>query len=104
MFEYIKSYEFMSMLALFTYWMPAAICLAVYFFRFISLYKKDLKNCENEYYNPSLTIGLIVWLLICAITPAVNLLALVFDCASSVFKWLGTVLNIPLVKKKRATA
>ena len=102
MFEYLTSFEFLSALALFIYWIPAAICLSVYFLRCVSLYQKDLSKCEEKHYSPELTVGLIVWLLICAITPAVNLFALVFDCASSVFKWLGGLLNIPLVSKREA--
>ncbi len=100
MIDYAKSYEFMSMLALFTYWIPAFICAAVYLFRSVSLYKTDLDNCEKKHYYPKLTVGLIVWMIIRAITPAINLFALVFDCASSVFKWLGRVFDIPLVARK----
>jgi len=102
MIDYFKSYEFISMLALFTYWIPASVCLSVYFFRSIKLYKSDLKKCNDEHYRPDLTIGLLVWMLICSVIPAVNLLALVFDCAGSVFKWLGQVLDIPLVRKQRS--
>jgi hypothetical protein len=100
--EYITSYEFVSMLALFTYWIPLAICLSVYFFRTIKLYRLDLSNCNDKFYTPTLTIGLIVWMFLLAITPAINLFALVFDCAGSVFKWLGKSLNIPLVKKQHS--
>ena len=100
MIDYVKSYEFLSMLALFTYWIPGGICLAVYFFRVVNLYRDDLKKCHQEYYAPELTLGRIVWLVVCAIMPAVNIIALVFDCAGCVFTWLGKVLNIPLVRKR----
>lgn len=102
MIDYVKSYEFMSTLALFTYWIPAAICLGVYFFRTIGLYKSDLAQCEEKYYRPELTVGLIIWMLVCALTPAVNLLALVFDCAASVFKWVGKTFDMPLVRHRPA--
>jgi len=102
MIDYVKSYEFISMLALFTYWMPALICAVVYLFRIVVMYKMDLDKCEENHYTPKLTVGLIVWFIICSITPAINLFALVFDCASSVLKSLGRFLDIPLVKKKAA--
>ena len=98
--SYAVSYEFMSMLALFTYWVPLFICLTVYLFRLIGMYKEDLSKCEKEFYTPQLTLGLIVWSVSVSIIPAINLFALVFDCGSSVFKWLGQFLDIPLVKKR----
>ncbi len=102
MLEYVKSFEFTSTIALFVYWMPLLICAIVYLFRTIRMYKEDLsKREEAKYYSPTLTVGLIVWMIILAITPCINLFALVFDCASSVFTWLGKVLDIPLVPKKQ---
>lgn len=66
------------------------------------MYKEDLSKREDEkYYSPTLTVGLIVWMIIMTITPCINLFALVFDCASSVFSWIGKVLDIPLVPKKQ---
>lgn len=102
MTEYSTSFEFTSLIALFIYWIPAAICVFVYLFRDVGIYKRELASCENKYYQPELTVGLIVWQILCSLVPAVNLLALVFDCASSVFKWLGKFLNIPLVPKRKA--
>ncbi len=100
MIEYFKSYEFVSFLALFTYWIPALICLTVYLFQCIYEYKRDLHNSSESHYNPTLTIGVIVWRIVLSITPGINIIAMVFDTASSVFKWLGSVLDIPLVRKK----
>ncbi len=100
MIEYVKSFEFNSLLALFVYWIPTAICVAVYLFRSIGLYKRDLKKCDEKYYSPQLTIGLIIGYTILAITPCVNLFAMVFDCLGSVFKWLGRFMDIPLVPKR----
>lgn len=104
MFEGLKSavtgYEFISMLALFTYWIPLIICLTVYFFRFIGAYKEDLKLCTKEYYTPKLTLGVIVWYVVISVIPCINLFALVFDCASSAFRWFGRALDFPLVRKK----
>lgn len=100
MIDYLTGFEFISFLALFVYWIPAAICISVYCIRFVAMYQNDLSKSKEEYYRPELTIGLIIWFIGCALIPGVNLFALVFDCASSVFKWLGSVLNIPLVPKR----
>jgi hypothetical protein len=100
--DYLRSFEFTSMLALYVYWVPLTVCLVVYFFRTIARYKLDLKRCEEKHYSPELTIGRIVWYVVLTITPSVNLFALVFDCASSVFKWLGRVFDVPLVPKRPA--
>jgi len=94
------SYEFLSMLALFTFWVPLTICLTVYLFRFVAMYKKDLQMCSEMHYRPSLTLGKIVWYLSISIIPGINLFTLVFDCASSLFKWLGRVLDFPLVRAR----
>lgn len=102
MIEYVKSFEFTSMLALYVYWVPLFICAVVYFFRTIKLYKSDLtKRQESRFYIPTLTVGLIVWFILLTITPCANLFALVFDCASSVFTWFRKVLDIPLVPKQK---
>ncbi len=98
--NYAMSYEFISMIALFTYWIPLAICSFVYFFRFIQAYKDDLANCEEEFYQPTLTIGAIVWYISITIIPGINIFATVFDCGSSIFKWLGKTLSFPLVRKR----
>lgn len=101
MIAYIKSFEFASTIALFVYWIPGAICLAVYFVTAINMYRADVqKRDEGKYYAPSLTIGWIVWHLLAAITPAANLIALVFDCMADMFKWFGDFLDIPLVPKR----
>ena len=102
MIEYITSFEFTSMLALIIYWIPLLICATVYLTRTLLLYKADLKKCQDKFYTPTLTVGLIVWRVILTVTPCVNLLATVFDCSSSVFRWLGKFLDIPLVPKRSA--
>lgn len=103
MLDYVKSFEFTSTLAILVYWVPAAICFVVYFFRCIGLYKKDMGSCGERYYTPELTIGTILWFVLASVTPCANLFALVFDCLASVFKWLGAFFDIPLVPKRRDT-
>lgn len=101
MIDYIKSFEFTSAIALFVYWIPAAICIGVYFFKMIGMYRADIKaRDEGKYYSPDLTIGWVFWHVLASITPAANLIALVFDCMADVFKLLGAFMDIPLVPKK----
>lgn len=102
MIDYIKSFEFASALALFIYWIPAAICLSVYFVTAINLYRADVKSRdEGKYYSPKLTIGWIFWHVWVSITPTANLIALVFDCMADVFRCLGAFMDIPLVPKRK---
>lgn len=98
MIEYVTSFEFTSFLAVFVYWIPALVCATVYLFRGINAYRTDLQNCTERFYHPKLTVGMIIWHLIVVVTPCINLLAMVFDCAGSVFKWLGRVFDFPLVR------
>ena len=102
MIDYLKSVEFSSTLVLFIYWIPANICLGVYFVTAVNLYRADVRSRDHEakYYSPKLTIGWIFWHFLAAITPAANLIALVFDCMADLFKFLGSILDIPLVPKK----
>lgn len=101
MIDYVTSFEFTSTIALLVYWLPTAICLGVYFFKMIGMYRADIqKRDEGKYYSPRLTIGWIVWHVIASVTPAANLIALVFDCMADVFKWLGAFLDIPLVPQR----
>lgn len=98
MIDFVTSFEFTSFLALLVYWTPLAICTAVYFFRAIRLYRTDLEKCQKEYYSPELTIGLIFWMLFLSVTPLINIFALVFDCAASVFRLIIDAFDIPLVR------
>ena len=100
MLDFLKSFEFMSGLGVFTYWIPLLICTCVYFFRAIWLYKSDLSRCNENHYTPKLTVGLIIWFIILSVTPCINMFAMVFDCAASVFKWIGRFFDIPLVPKR----
>lgn len=101
MIEYLTSFEFTSTLSIFVYWAPLVICLLVYTFRCIAEYRTDIAKSANEHYSPTLTVGVILWRAILSTVPCVNLFAMVFDCASSVFKSLGRFFDIPLVPKQR---
>lgn len=101
MIDYLTSFDFTSALAIFLYWIPALICLSVYSVRAVRYYKDDLTKCTDDYYRPNLTVGRLVWWILCSITPGANLFALVFDCASSIMGFLVDVLDIPLVPKRK---
>jgi hypothetical protein len=95
--SYLMSFEFTSAIALLVYWTPLAICAVVYVIRGFEAYRADLKCRGGKYYTPSLTVGSIIWHAVLAITPCVNLFALVFDCLASVFRAIGKFLSVPLV-------
>lgn len=99
--EWLTSYQFASLLALYTYWIPLAVCSAVYVMRCAAYYRADVKASSEKYYSPKLTIGYIVWHIIITTLPAINIFAMVFDCAGSVFRWLGDVMDVPLVRAKK---
>ena len=100
MFEFISSYNFISTLAIFTYWIPLFICSCVYLFRGVGLYKNDLRSCTDEHYSPGLRLSEIFWGAVLSITPVVNVLAMLFDCMGSVFRFIGKTLNYPLVRHR----
>ncbi|MFA5262375.1 MAG: hypothetical protein WC378_01020 [Opitutaceae bacterium] len=100
MIDWIKNYQFNNLLALYTYWVPLAVCLTVYACRFVRAYREDVKKSAEDYYHPTLTVGAIFGHVLLAVVPAVNLFTMVFDCMGSVFRWLGEVFDIPLVRKK----
>ncbi len=93
---WVTDYEFNSRLAFYTYWVPMMICLLVYLWRSVLAYQHDVSHCRDQYYNPKLTLGVILLKLFLAVTPVINLFALVFDCFAS----LGALLEIPLVSHR----
>lgn len=99
MLDYVTSFEFNSQLAVFIYWIPATICVAVYLLRFVSMYREDVVKSQKDNYQPSLTIGYIVGLTAGSFCPVINLFMLFFDAAASAFKFIGRLLNVPLVPK-----
>lgn len=102
MIEYVKSFEFTSTVALLIYWTPMAICLGVYFVKIVRMYRADIQKRESrKYYSPTLTVGGILWMFLVSVTPGVNLFGLIFDCMADVFRWFGTVLEIPLVRGRK---
>jgi hypothetical protein len=104
--DLLKNYQFNNTIAIYTYWIPLVVCLVVYLFRFLQLYRDDLRESDSDYYHPRLTVGYILGHLFLAIAPVINLFALVFDCFGSIFGYirsfllfLDKIFNIPLVPK-----
>lgn len=100
MIDYVLSFEFNSLLALGVYWVPMLVCFITYTFEVINEYKVDLRRCEQKYYTPRVTVGLLIWMTALTFIPVLNLFAMVFDCAGSVFRWIGDVFDTPLVRSK----
>ena len=98
--NWINAYQFNDLLALYTYWVPLAVCIIVYVCRCAREYRQDVKDCATLYYTPKLTVGIIIWRVILAVLPGINIFALVFDCAGAVFHWIGRVFDMPLVRKQ----
>lgn len=98
--NFALTFDFYSYLALFTYWIPLAVCFITYFFRLIKAYKHDIQERNKKYYEPHLTIGAIVLMFFLSLTPVINMFSMVFDCMDSVIKWIGETLNFGLVKHR----
>jgi len=98
--NFFTSFQFVSTLALVVYWIPLAICISVYFFRWVSMYRLDLEASKKDSYSPRLTVGTLIWDLILSVTPCVNLFAMVFDCLGSVLRMIGDVFDMPLVRPR----
>lgn len=99
--EWVTSYQFASLIALYTYWIPLVVCSVVYVIECGALYRADVKASAEKFYTPKLTVGYIVWRVINTTLPAINIFAMVFDCAGPVFRWLGEAMDIPLVRKRK---
>ena len=104
--ELLKILSINNVIAIYTYWIPLVVCLVVYLFRFLELYRTDLEESKKEYYYPKLTVGYILGHIFLAIAPIINLFALVFDCLGSIFGYLRSlffflekIFDIPLVPK-----
>ena len=111
MIDWIFDFEFTSLMGLFLYWMPAAVCAYGYAVRTISDYRRDLSDrAEKEakgsgFYMPKLTFGLILARGLAASLPVWNLVALVGDIGptllSGFFEALGKAFDRPLVPERK---
>jgi hypothetical protein len=107
MIDYVLNFQFNSLLAVYLYWLPLALCVIGYTARTWLEYREELRRREecvktNYSYFPNLTLGVIVGRIFSAVAPGFNILALVFSVGgpmlSSVFGFFGSVLRVPLVR------
>ena len=111
MIDAIWNFQFNSLLAVFLYWSPAALCLYGYTIRTWTQYKSDIakrleaEKTEKGYYHPSLRIGDLVCRSIVTLLPIANLWAACFDVFPEVFRKLGEfisrALDQPLVPSRK---
>jgi len=67
--------KFISMVGLFSYWLPVVICVARNVFKFNFMYKLDVKLSKEGEYKPSLTVGFIIFRLMVSLMPFINTFA-----------------------------
>jgi hypothetical protein len=110
MIDYVLNFQFNSLLGVYLYWLPLALCVIGYTARTWLEYRKELRRREdcvkiNYSYFPDLTVGVILGRVFCAVTPGFNILALVFSVGgpmlASVFEFFGSLFRIPLVRPYR---
>ena len=105
MIDYIYNFEWNGLLAIVLYWVPASLCAYGYTVRTWREYQSDLRDRHKDYYLPTLTVGVVLGRVLVTITPLLNLWAVVVDVGPQVFrsffKWIGDILNIPLVPRKK---
>jgi hypothetical protein len=84
------------------YWIPLAMCFLGYVLQTIKDYKADYVSHTSNYYNPKLTIGVLVGRLLITILPVFNLFTAVFKqlpmLIGNFLDFLDQTLNIPLIK------
>jgi hypothetical protein len=94
-----------SGMVLLLYWVPLALCVCGYSVDFVRLYRQDLAARAGFLYVPKLTVGWVLSAVAVALLPVINLSFVACDVAPRVFRgfsdWMGKVLNIPLVPKRK---
>lgn len=106
MIDYVLNFKFNTLLALYLYWIPLALCLIGYSVRSINNYRNELARrdeCIRTGYGyfPTLTLGTLVGRVFCSVIPGLNLVSLVFSVGgpmlSEICRFFSDILNIPLV-------
>ena len=107
MIDYVLTFEFNSLLGLLLYWVPLVLCVIGYSAKTWRDYREELTrraDCvkTNYSYFPNLTLGVVLGRVFSSVVPGFNILALVFSVGgpmlTSVFRFFGSVLRIPLVQ------
>lgn len=104
--ELFKQFTFTGQMGFWTYWLPLILCAIGYTGR-TWVHANELRNPSDKWsykYSNPITVGTIIGRILLTVTPCVNVIALVFglsyDMLGSIFKWVGTVLEFELVKKR----
>ena len=111
MIEWILGFRFNSLLGVVLYWAPLGLCVYGYTIRTWVNYRKDKANRDavihgdERFYAPTDTIGTLVGRALVAVLPIANLWASTFDVAPELFgrffRWIGRVLDTPLVPRAK---
>jgi hypothetical protein len=98
-------YEYGTRHYLWLYALPAAVCLAYAAVDSAADYRDDLRKRDLEYYSPELKVGTVVWRVLLALCPAVNVLrALLRFLPRLVGRLVSAVedlMSLPLVPARR---
>jgi amino acid permease len=110
--SFVTNVELNSLMGFYLYWAPTLYCLVFYFVRTVVNYRVDkeqhekyLKDPRTNYYSPSENVGGIVGRIVVSFLPVVNIWCALFDLTPDVVtrftKYIGNLLDIPLVPKKK---
>lgn len=110
--SFMTNVELNSLMGFYLYWAPTIYCLVFYFARTVINYREDkarhqkyLEDPRNNYYSPNENVGGIIGRIIVSFLPVINIWCALFDLTPGVVKrfsqYIGNLLNIPLVPKKK---
>jgi hypothetical protein len=108
MIEWIKSFEFTSLMGIVLYWLPASLCVYGYTVRTWLNFQKDTKAraeaARPSNYYPTDNMGDLIGRAVVAVVPIANIWAAAFDVApkmcATMFNWIGRVFDAPLVPRR----
>lgn len=108
MIDFVLNFQFNTLLAVYLYWLPLAVCLVGYTVRTVKHYRKEVARREDyirsnyHCFDTTLTLGVVVGRLFCAVVPGLNILAMIFSVGGpmlrDIFEFFSDLLNIPLVR------
>jgi hypothetical protein len=110
MYDFLRGFEFTSLMGVLLYWLPASLCAYGYTARTWFNYQKDVKQRDEmakaeKTYWPTDTIGTLIGRGFATALPVVNIWAASFDVApqmfSALFAWFGRVFDQPIVPPKK---
>lgn len=87
------------------YFIPVILNLWAYSTITYYQYVQDMRERNDRFYQPRLTVGSILWKIIGAFCPIINCVLMItntgffLDLLCSLFGWLEEVFAIPLVRK-----